>query len=423
MENDQISRRNFFKKVGIGGAGILLGQSVNRHWLHSAEKQSTLISHVYECKNGDPEQNVYKVIEMMGGIKQLIGSNDIVLLKPNAQWQNAATTNTNNMKGLIDLILNHPDDFTGEVIIVENNHYSNPRSQGGWATSARNGNYNLNELISYYNNNGHANVTGYALQDKDRGGKFVTGPMEGYGTVKTATIYTHSGTGRQARIHYMIFTSSYSGVTIDMKNGAWKNGVYTGQPVKFINLPVIYEHSIPGITSTIKNYLGVVDLTINWGGGDPYLNFHEIGDPDPSDGMAGAVGMYLNTIRHATLNVLSAEWVGDRDRLGTHTKTVIASKDPAALSYYAAKYLYYPLNSSPSLDPDNHNGRFGKFLRTFHAQGIGTININEIMVHKYDFDNPTIQRSDIDKKIRDLKEGKATEQEVKDLIEQYMQQG
>ena len=74
---------------------------------------------IYEAKNGTPEQNMIKVIEMMGGINQFIGIDDIVVLKPNAQWWNQGMTNTDAMKGFIDLVLGIPG-FKGEIIIAEN---------------------------------------------------------------------------------------------------------------------------------------------------------------------------------------------------------------------------------------------------------------------------------------------------------------
>jgi len=172
MSKKGTTRRTFIKRVGIGGAGILTSPSLFQLCsTYSDSHASTTLSHVFEAKNGTPEQNVAKVNEMMGGIGNFIGNNDIVVIKPNAQWQNAATTNTNNIKGLIELILNRSGGFSGEIIIAENIHFSDPKTKGGWATTERNGDYNLNELITYFNTQGYANVTGYVLQDISRGGK------------------------------------------------------------------------------------------------------------------------------------------------------------------------------------------------------------------------------------------------------------
>ena len=59
-------------------------------------------SKIYISKNGTPQQNMEKVIEMMGGIETYIQKNDIVILKPNLQWWNQGRTNLAAMKRLID---------------------------------------------------------------------------------------------------------------------------------------------------------------------------------------------------------------------------------------------------------------------------------------------------------------------------------
>ena len=119
-------------------------------------------STIYEVRNGTPEQNIEKVIEMMGGITRFIGEDDIIVLKPNAQWWNQGMTNTNAMKGFIELVLNIPR-FRGEIIIAENHHFisilnSNNR---GWTTKFRNGDFNFNELVEYFQYKGYRNITKY----------------------------------------------------------------------------------------------------------------------------------------------------------------------------------------------------------------------------------------------------------------------
>ena len=43
--------------------------------------------------------------------------------------------------------------------------------------------------------------------------------------------------GRKTMMTYPVFTSSYSDIIIDLKNGAWKNGKYLERKVKLINFP------------------------------------------------------------------------------------------------------------------------------------------------------------------------------------------
>ena len=373
-------------------------------------------SEIYESKNGKPEDNMSKVIDMIGGIENIIEKQDIVILKPNAQWWNQGTTNTNAMKEFIELILNIPN-YKGEIIIAENHHSSeliNRHNIKGWSTQLRNGDYNLNELIDYFRNKGYKNVTKYHWIDtgKKKGdkkfknkiikpigetiktilklrGKIVTGPEDGDGYVWTDIEYTYKD--KKTKMTYPIFTSQSSKTKIDFKNGAWKNGEYTNQPIKFINFASLNHHlrNFAGVTSSIKNYLGIVDLSCGYIGVKPkgYYNFHHIGIP----GMGGAIATFMKTIRKADLNIVTAEWTGYGSRTNTklaaNTKTIIASTDPVALDYYGAKHILYPLGGSEAEinNPDNKKSPFRKYLELCCEQGIGTLNEKQMKIHKFDF--------------------------------------
>jgi hypothetical protein len=267
-------------------------------------------------------------------------------------------------------------------------------------------------------------VTKYHWRDAGSGqGRVVSGPDEGDGYVWCEEEYSYHGI--KAKMTYPIFTSPYSGVTIDFKNGAWKNGKYTGQPVKFINISALRNHSNAGVTAAVKNYLGVVDLSCGYRGKEPegYYNFHYIAVDWPSVGilregmkslitsnlmrkqritqkiadyvgpqtgaLGGAVGHFMKTIRTADLNIIAAEYGGHEGRRKApgHTKTVLASTDPVALDYFAGKYVLLPLGGSRARynDPDNPRGTFHKYLKLCHAQGIGTLNEAEMVLHKFDF--------------------------------------
>lgn len=389
-------------------------------------------SYIYICKNGTPEENVAKVIELMGGIEKVVGQNDIVIIKPNAQWNNHGMTNTNTIKGLIDVILKI-HNFSGEVIIAENHHARFDNSLA-WTTKDKNGDFNLNELIDYYNGKGHKNVTKYhwrdggpnpnPLQWPGGDGGVVAGPEEGDGYIWSDEDYVYQG--RKVKMTYPIFTSIYSGTTVDFKKGTWKDGRYTNQPVKFINMSTINHHSSSfGVTACIKNYLGVVDLTCGFHGPTPkgYYNFHYISTLWPktsyisdciessissgfirksvflskvcrrlspkTGALGGAVGHFMNKIRRADLNIIAAEFTGHEGRWDppVHTKTVLASTDPVALDYFAGKHILLPLGGSKSKynDPDNKDGPFRRCLDLCHAEGIGTLDEKNMIIHQYDF--------------------------------------
>ena len=85
------------------------------------DSQST----IYRSLNGTPSENLAKVIELMGGIDKIIGEDDVVVIKPNVQWWNQGATNLSALKTFVDLIMNRPSGFYGEVVIAENCHSGN----------------------------------------------------------------------------------------------------------------------------------------------------------------------------------------------------------------------------------------------------------------------------------------------------------
>jgi hypothetical protein len=458
VKQSTMKRRSFITLIGLCAGALLAGfyslkkifnfdpvmflnldrplrseTSHNHQYLLPGDEKSISkdVSHIYQAKNGTPEQNMGKVLEMLGGIERVIGKDDIVIIKPNAQQIGHSMTNTNTIKEFIDQALNIPG-FNGEVIIAENHHY-HPDDTAGWTTTHRNGDFNLNELLAYYQDKGIKNVTKYHWQDAGSGhGKTVSGPDEEDGYVWCDEEYSYQG--RKTKMTYPVFTSPYSGVTIDFKNAAWKNGKYTGQPVKFINISALRNHSNAGVTAAIKNYLGVVDLTCGYSGKEPagYYNFHYIAVDWPSLGilrkamkslitsnlmrkqkltrkiagyvgpqngaLGGAVGLFMKTIRMADLNIVAAEYAGHEGRRKppVHTKTVLGSTDPVALDYFAAKYVLLPLGGTRAAynNPDNPRGTFHKYLKLCQAQGIGTLNESEIVLHRFDFNHENLKKSE-----------------------------
>ena len=50
----------------------------------------------------------------------LIDRSDVVLIKVNSQWKYRGCTNSDLVKGLIQRILEHPEGFDGEIVLIEN---------------------------------------------------------------------------------------------------------------------------------------------------------------------------------------------------------------------------------------------------------------------------------------------------------------
>ena len=50
----------------------------------------------------------------------IVGADNIVIIKGNFQWTSRNTTSTDRIKGLIWQILQHPDGFSGEILVCDN---------------------------------------------------------------------------------------------------------------------------------------------------------------------------------------------------------------------------------------------------------------------------------------------------------------
>lgn len=392
-----ISRRKFITFL-VGAVTSIVGFRKYMKLLSEPVGKQTNVnrSSVFIARNGTPEQNMKKIVEMIGGIHRIIESNAVVILKPNCQWTSYAGTNTNVIKCLIDIILDHPDGFTGEIVIGENVHATGYDEKGerhdrwadehrGFTTTDRNGDYNIVELVDHYRSKGFSNVSyseWYTFEPREnptRAGKVVSSIEVDDGYVHTDIEYYCPENGRTTRMSYPIFTTP-NGTKIDFKNGIWNGSGYSDQPLRFINIPVLKDHGswYAGVTCSIKNYLGIVDLAYF-----AESNFHFMLLP----GIFGAVGTFMKTIRMADLNIVDATWV-QVDELGPtflNTNLVLGGVDPVALDYFAAKQILFPLSRNPAHNPDDSSQAFARQLQEIQKLGIGSLGEKGIRIKSYDF--------------------------------------
>jgi hypothetical protein len=347
---------------------------------------------IYRALNGTPAENMYKLLDWMHQETPLFKPDDIIVIKPNLQWFNQGAPNIASVKALISWVFQTLAEYSGEIVLAENNHLGpSPWKKGGWATYfVRNSNLdginNYNELVSHLKDEYGSAFSVCHWIDIDDGGKRVYSPADGTGYVLcdgTGGIplqKTDNGLAgdnrRETIMSYPIFKTARN-TFIDFKCGVWKNGSYTGQDFKFINLAALNHHSAYcGATSAVKNLFGVCDLS---GGSNPamnghlldhYYNFHSFAfnkwSPGPVPGMVGrAVGTFMKTIRKPFINITTAEWTGLSSRTETpvaHTKAVLASNDPVALDYHAAKYILYPNSRVAIHNPDSHTSPLAGYL-------------------------------------------------------------
>ncbi|MBU0640093.1 MAG: hypothetical protein KKB50_14605 [Planctomycetes bacterium] len=404
-----VSRREFIQAGAAGLAGgILLGSCDPLRAAQRAQREPTL-SHIFHSANGTPAQNVAKVFRMAyGGIENFIGYDDIVLLRPNLQWPRNGYTNSEIGIAMIGLILKRPGGFGGEIIVIEDEHRSDPHasSNSGWCTTdkASNGPYNWFEVIQYfidhadqYPNGIHTDpVTGQinvSFQFLQGGYSFTLAEphpiLSTYGGASYAGANTLIDAGvdpflrykndypdktclyvrrsdlrytndiarvaplaNEYYMSYPVFKSQHSGLYVSYFKDhvhAWNSDTesFTAQPVKLINMSTLNHHgSYAGVTSIVKAHFGMV-----------YGTFHSTGWPDGDPRTfyyaGGTIGYWLDTIRQPDLHMSCAERIGRTSRQESdayRAKSIVISTDPVALDYYVGKYILFPAGGTYGLD-------------------------------------------------------------------------
>lgn len=353
------SRREFCKQASAGvlfsllGAFPLRGRDANPplndlFWIKGipddpfyTEKQANLHIGVDTLLSlmGSKGLKFYQssVETLLSGPSGLIAPEDVVLLKVNAQWKYRGCTNSDLVRGLIQRILDHPDIFTGEVVIFENGQGRGSLDcdtiGGAWDpypdrkvhANANNERHSFLYLVDFIFND--PRVSAYLL-DPVRG-NFVgeeDHQTDGYRVFQN--------------VSYPCFTTA-SGNRVELREGLW-NGKGYSPNIKLINVPVLKHHDTGGseITASLKHLYGVLSMA---DGQSRYRHYAGLGD---------TCGRMAVSVRTPILNIVDAIWVSHSSLKGypaettTRVSQLLASQDPVALDYWAAKYILYPIDDN-----------------------------------------------------------------------------
>jgi uncharacterized protein (DUF362 family) len=290
----------------------------------------------------------------LAGPKGLIAAEDVVLIKVNAQWKYRGCTNSDVIRGLIQKILDHPDGFSGEVVIFEN-------GQGY-------GSLNCEVLnLEYYpdaTQHANANVESHSFQylvDTVFAGSPVSAMLLDDFRFTLVDFGDHTTNGYRLLgeppedVSYPCFTTP-GGHRVELQEGLWTGTGHTRQNLKLINVPVLKDHMYTNLTCSLKNTYGILSM------GDGILGRHPV---DPR-GYGRIWGKMIATVKTPVLNIVDAIWVsqgqgvpptrqfgfpGYPPEITTRTNQLLASQDPVALDYWAAKYILYPIDSYEKHDP------------------------------------------------------------------------
>jgi hypothetical protein len=296
--------------------------------------------------------------DVLSGRNGIIGSNDVVLIKVNAQWKYRGCTNSDLVRGLIQRILDHPDGFNGEVVIFENGQ--------GW------GSLNCDSVLEYPDNSVHANANNEShsflyLIDHVFDSPFVSGylldPVRK--TFIDAEDHVTDGYRKAGDVSYPCFTTR-SGNRVELKEGIW-NGKKYEQNLKLFNIPVLKHHDTGGseVTASLKHTYGIMSMSDGHTG---YRHYQGLGE---------TCGSMIVNVRPPVLNIIDAIWVslsalsGYPESQAHRANQIIASQDPAAVDYWALKYILYPIDQNPRHHPDfsGINAWLTNAISIINAQG------------------------------------------------------
>ncbi|MFW9923608.1 MAG: DUF362 domain-containing protein [Candidatus Thorarchaeota archaeon] len=347
----------------VGGVVFQSTHSVNEVGLliEPKEANSVINSDIF-IVNGRDVAHISNLIDVMGnnglnfyysetatsnqGPDGLIASEDVILLKINCQWPKRGGTNTDMLKELIEVIIAHPDGFTGEIVVADNGQ---GRGSMDWSqTNAENHKFSSQDVVNYFSGE---KISTY-LWDDIRGtavDEFSEGDNnDGY------IVYEEPDPETGIFISYPKFKTIY-GTKISFKNGIW-NGTHYENKLKVINLPVLKSHGSYGVTGALKHYMGVQTQQL--------ANGHQ-------KIATGGMGTLMAEFGLPILNIMDAIWINANPAISlangpstgysdaTRVNILMASLDPVALDYWAAKNILVKTaemigySDTHTLSPDN----------------------------------------------------------------------
>ena len=301
------------------------------------------------------------VTSLTAGPGGIIAPADVVIIKINYQWPQRGGTNTDLLRGLIARIVEHPDAFTGEIVVCENTQFQPPDNYDRTENNAQDHHQSPLDVVTHFQSLGHR-ISMYdwtAIRTVSVGEYSAGDTRNGYvvGAYDPALL---------GRVSYPKFQTAY-GTMISTKLGVWTaGGGYDRSRYKFINVPVLKSHhSTYGATACVKHYMGVATRELS-------TNTH-------TAIAKGILGALIGQIRPADLNILDCIWINANPSTGpattytgaTRRDQLVASRDPVAADIWAVKNIlipafvangYSPPWPTPSADPDDPNSAFRKYL-------------------------------------------------------------
>ena len=292
----------------------------------------------------------------------LIAADDVVLIKINYQWGERGGTNTDLLRGLVLRLAEHPDGFTGEIVIAENTQFAGADNFDRAANNAQDHGQSPRDVADHFAVSGvQISLFDWTLIRHTEVDEYSAGDLsDGY------VVYPYDP-AFQGRVSYPKFRTDL-GTFISLRDGVWDlpSNSYDRSRLKVINLPVLKSHHATyGATACVKNWMGVITtgLSTNSHGATRY----------------GILGETMAEVRPADLNILDAIWVNADPYTGpatsyagaTRRNELVASTDAVAADIWAVTNIlipgfasngYSPPWPQPDATPDDPSSDFRQYL-------------------------------------------------------------
>ncbi|MGA2502092.1 MAG: DUF362 domain-containing protein [Tepidisphaeraceae bacterium] len=304
----------------------------------------------------------------LSGSDGLIATNDVVILKVNAQWKCRGGTNTDMLRGLIHRILQHPDGFDGEVVIFENGQ-GRPAAFDGIHCDVDKTEYKpFPELAGKVQVNAEqqdVTTINYLVGTVFAGkpvSSFLMDPHAGVfiaDSDHTTNGYRRIGEPGTQCISYPCFTTA-GGNRIELRDGRWTGFDYA-QNVKLIHCAVLKDHSGDiGMTGALKIVYGTLSMQ---DGTSARRHYADLGSQ---------CARMWTEVRSPDLSILDCLWVsygaitvdgqpvsgcvGYPPQIVSRQNILLAGHDPVAIDYHACKHILLPLGgeNAANHDPDRN---------------------------------------------------------------------
>jgi uncharacterized protein (DUF362 family) len=293
----------------------------------------------------------------LGNRGGLIARDDTVLIKVNAQWKYRGCTNSDVVRGIVQRILEHPEGFEGEVVIVENGQGRG--SLNCDTTAGCDG--GTNEVHANAENEAHSFswLVQELFQDERVGERLLDDIRM---TFIDENDHTTEGYRELGNVSYPCFFTPL-GTRVELREGIWTGSGHDSRRLKWINVPTMKDHKDLNVTGCLKHVYGLLSMDYT---PLPPHNPYEAGQ---------VMGEFYGRVRAPLFSVLDHIWVSHGSLCGypasttTRRDMLVAGTDPCAMDAWSARHVLFPISGDSAHDPD-----IPGYLRTYLTDARDTIN-------------------------------------------------